>query len=69
MDEFRQEAMRPPRLISGNDLIALGFAPGPGFAQVLEYLEDAQLEGVISNKAQALALAQEIHETLGADTA
>lgn len=62
--EFRAEAMRPPKLISGDDLIQAGFAPGPVFKQVLEYIEDAQLEGIISTKSQALALVTDIWDTL-----
>lgn len=49
------EALRPPRLISGQDLIAAGFAPGPLFREILEAIEDAQLEGRITTRDEALA--------------
>ncbi|MBY0372651.1 MAG: HD domain-containing protein, partial [Bryobacteraceae bacterium] len=49
------EALRPPRLISGQDLIAAGFAPGPMFREILEAIEDAQLEGRITTREEALA--------------
>lgn len=49
--------IRPPRLLTGNDLIAAGWTPGPEFASVLEAIEDAQLEGRVQSKAEALALA------------
>jgi len=62
--EFRQESMRPVPLISGKDLIQLGFTPGPVFKQVLEFIEDAQLEGTVSTKEEALSLVKEIQETL-----
>jgi poly(A) polymerase len=62
--EFLQETMRPPRLISGDDLIRLGFTPGPVFKQVLEYIEDAQLEGIVTTRKKALALVQELQETI-----
>ncbi|MDQ2712136.1 MAG: CCA tRNA nucleotidyltransferase [Acidobacteriota bacterium] len=58
--EFRQEELRPQRLVSGNDLIAAGFKPGPGFRQALEAVETAQLEGDISTREQALALASSV---------
>lgn len=63
-EEFRNELTQLPRLISGEDLLNLGFTPGPVFKQVLNYIEDAQLEGTISTRAQALNLAKEIQETL-----
>jgi poly(A) polymerase len=56
-DEFGQEAIRPPRLISGEDLIAAGYKPGPQFGQVLRAVEDAQLDGVVQTTEDALALA------------
>jgi poly(A) polymerase len=52
----RKEALRPPRLISGDDLIALGLAPGPEFKRILAAVEDAQLEGAIKTREEALAL-------------
>lgn len=64
LEEFRREAMRPRRLISGKDLIKLGFTPGPIFKQILKYVEDAQLEGIVSTRKKALELVEEIRETL-----
>jgi len=31
--------------VTGDDLIAAGYAPGPRFREILESVEDAQLEG------------------------
>jgi putative nucleotidyltransferase with HDIG domain len=47
-----------PRLLTGDDLIAMGYAPGPRFAVILEALEDAQLEGTIRTREEAVALVQ-----------
>lgn len=47
------EALRPPVLLTGNDLIAMGFPPGPRFKTILEQLEEAQLEGQVRNQAEA----------------
>jgi poly(A) polymerase len=44
----------PPPLLSGSDLIAHGYRPGPGFAELLESVRDAQLEGTIRDKDEAL---------------
>ena len=46
--------LRPAPLVSGNDLIAAGYAPGPRFKEILAAVEDGQLEGRLSSKEQAL---------------
>ncbi|HUA33356.1 MAG TPA: HDIG domain-containing protein [Candidatus Binataceae bacterium] len=46
--------IRPPRLIGGNDLIGLGFAPGPRFKAILKDVEDQQLDGVLTSREAAL---------------
>ena len=46
--------IRPKPLINGDDLIAAGYKPGPEFKQILTAVEDAQLEGSINTKEQAL---------------
>ncbi len=43
-----------PRLVTGNDLIAFGLKPGPHFKKILSEVENAQVEGTISNRDQAL---------------
>jgi len=57
--ETPPEQVRPERLITGDDLIRLGYHPGPAFREVLEAVEDAQLNGRISTKEDALKLATE----------
>jgi poly(A) polymerase len=52
------DKMRPAPLLSGDDLIAAGYAPGPGFKEMLATVEDAQLEGSLHTKEDALALVQ-----------
>ena len=49
------EQVRPVRLLGGDDLHAMGFRPGPLFAQILQSLEDAQLEGQIETRQEAQA--------------
>jgi poly(A) polymerase len=58
------EEIRPEPLISGHDLIALGHRPGPSFRRVLTAVEDAQLEGRIGSREEALALAREEFEKI-----
>jgi poly(A) polymerase len=50
-----QEEIRPAPLLSGNDLIAAGWQPGPHFKTALDAVEDAQLEGTVTSKAEALS--------------
>src|SRR5437762_5685317 len=57
--EIGAEQMKPPPLVSGHDLIALGYRPGPAFKEILEAVEEAQLEGSVATRERALALVQE----------
>ena len=47
------EQVRPGRLLTGDDLQAMGFRPGPLFAEILQGLEEAQLEGQIGTREGA----------------
>jgi poly(A) polymerase len=60
LEEMGEEQIRPVLLLTGNDLIAAGYKPGPGFKAMLEAAEDAQLEGSVKTKQQALRLVQEM---------
>jgi poly(A) polymerase len=53
--EIPPEKIRPAALVSGHDLIAAGYRPGPRFGQMLEAVEDAQLEGRLTSREEALA--------------
>jgi poly(A) polymerase len=46
--------IRPTPLVTGNDLIEVGYEPGPRFKEILEALEDAQLEGRLRSREEAL---------------
>jgi len=48
-----REDHRHVALISGGDLIAAGYPPGPRFKEILAQVEDAQLEGEIQTREQA----------------
>jgi poly(A) polymerase len=54
ISETPPEQVRPPRLITGEDLQALGFRPGPLFKEILQAVEDAQLEGALKEKEEAI---------------
>jgi tRNA nucleotidyltransferase/poly(A) polymerase len=50
------ERLNPPPLVDGGDLIAHGLTPGPKFAELLERVRDAQLNGEIASRGEALSL-------------
>jgi poly(A) polymerase len=51
-----REAVRPTPLLTGRELIAAGYAPGPRFKPMLRAVEDAQLEGTIASAEEAMSL-------------
>jgi len=59
VEETPPEAVRPPRLVTGDDLKSLGLPPGPAYRQIIEAVEEAQLEGRLSTREQALQFARE----------
>jgi poly(A) polymerase len=48
------EGVNPTPYLSGDDLIALGLNPGPHFRRLLDEVYDAQLEGRVTSRDQAL---------------
>jgi poly(A) polymerase len=56
--EFREneqfKGALPKPLVTGDDLIALGFKPGPSFSVILQSLMDAQIEGKFAAKEGGL---------------
>ncbi len=55
--EVSPEQLRPVLLVTGNDLIAAGCKPGPAFGAALREAEDAQLEGRVTTRDEALHVA------------
>ncbi len=50
-----EEEVRPPRLLTGHDLKAMGYEPGPRMGKILAAVEEAQLEGELRTPEQARA--------------
>jgi poly(A) polymerase len=50
----------PGSFVNGNDLIALGLVPGPLFKVLLDSVHDAQLQGTVGNREEALALLEKL---------
>ena len=57
--ELPEEAIRPRPLITGHDLIEMGYSPGPRFKEILHAVEDTQLEGQISSTEEAVQFVKE----------
>lgn len=57
-EALSHEEVRPEPLVTGRDLIAAGLKPGPAFRELLAIAEDAQLEGRVRTKDEAMALVQ-----------
>jgi poly(A) polymerase len=53
-EEFANEPIIPEPFVRGDDLIALGFKPGPKFGEILEAVETRQLEGRLRTREEAL---------------
>jgi len=54
----------PPALITGDDLIGLGIPRGPVYARLLKAVRAAQLDGLLANRTEALALAQRLNNAI-----
>jgi poly(A) polymerase len=54
LEELAKEPPPPTRLLTGADLVAMGYKPGPEFSRMLRSMEDAVLEGQIHSREEAL---------------
>ena len=59
LEELGHERIKPALLLTGADLIAAGYKPGPRFKVMLLAAEDAQLEGEVATRDEALRLVEE----------
>lgn len=57
--QLRPDELRPAALLRGQDLIAMGYAPGPMFGEALREVEDLQLEGRLDSTEAASAFVRE----------
>ena len=54
-EELANEPLIPPPLLTGHDLIAMGWKPGPKFRTVLDAVQVRQLEGILRTRRQAIS--------------
>jgi poly(A) polymerase len=65
MAQMTPAQMRPPRFVSGRDLIDMGFKPGPAFKNILQEVEDLQLDGALADRDAAIAYVREHYAAAG----
>src|SRR6266481_6116771 len=49
------EVVRPAKLVTGKDILNLGYAPGPIIGKMLAEVEDAQLNGELGSRDEAIS--------------
>jgi poly(A) polymerase len=70
MAEFARadaEPVLPAPLLNGRDLIAAGYPPGPRMGEILRALREAQLNGELRSREEALAWAREQYPMEGGE--
>lgn len=63
-----KEIVHPPRLITGHDVMALGYSSGPRVGEILNFIHVKQIEGEIKSREEALEVLKEkfgIKEIIG----
>ncbi|MEI8311074.1 MAG: CCA tRNA nucleotidyltransferase [Verrucomicrobiota bacterium] len=53
-EEFSREPLIPPPLVTGQDLISIGWKPSPLFKRILDAVQVRQLEGSLTSRAEAM---------------
>jgi poly(A) polymerase len=53
LERLLEEEIKPRPILSGYDLIEMGYSPGPIFSKILDSVEEAQLEGNVKDKEEA----------------
>ncbi|WP_462137087.1 CCA tRNA nucleotidyltransferase [Candidatus Mycalebacterium sp.] len=59
LEEMGEEEIKPKPILTGKDLIKMGFEPGPEFSKILAEIEEAQLENRLKTKKQAAEFVKE----------
>ncbi|HTL69701.1 MAG TPA: CCA tRNA nucleotidyltransferase [Candidatus Eisenbacteria bacterium] len=67
MRSFTREDIRPKPLLSGHDLLALGYAEGPLIGRMLRAVEELQLDSRLSTREEAVQWLRENAESLARD--
>ena len=60
LENIPEEQIRPRPLLTGHDLIHAGYKPGPQFKELLTAVEEAQLEGSIGTREEAMEMVRKL---------
>lgn len=63
-----REDLNPEPLINGDVLRSIGLRPGPAFKAILDQVRDAQLEGKVHDRAEALRLVKQLVDGPNSDS-
>ena len=58
LKDWSPEELNPAPLLTGHDLTKHGLEPGPLFKELLDAVREAQLDGTVKNKPEALGLVE-----------
>jgi hypothetical protein len=61
----KKEIVHPPPLITGHDVMTLGYPPGPKVGQILNFIRQKQVEGEVTNREEALRMLRETFVSSG----
>jgi putative nucleotidyltransferase with HDIG domain len=61
-EEFANEPLIPEQLLSGRELLEMGFSAGPKFKEILTAVQNEQLEGRLKDSESAIAWVRENYE-------
>lgn len=59
-ENMTPEEIKPPPLVTGHDIMALGVPPGKAIGFILNKVQEAQLEGAITTHSEAITLARKL---------
>ena len=52
------DVVHPAKLLTGDDLLGMGFRPGPAIGKILATVEEAQLDGELADRNQAISFVE-----------
>jgi poly(A) polymerase len=58
--EWTEDDLNPDAFITGHDLAQMGITPGPQYKRILDAVREAQLDGTVRTRSQALGLVRRL---------
>jgi poly(A) polymerase len=65
LGEWSEADLNPEPFVSGHDLRRMGLEPGPKYKEILDKVREAQLDGTITSRSQALEMVKRLLEEMG----